>query len=335
MWPALLAASLFPSQVHLPFPDAARVVVVGRDVIAISGSGKGVVLAGDGKGHFRPGARFEAGDNPASVAAADLDGDGKPDLVVANHERKYLTVLFGPLYAKSRQVPIEVTPHGHFAAVADLDGDGKQDLVVNDMGGRRVLVLWGNGDGSFTGGTAAGTGSKGYPYINVAVAGRRIFAPTWPQPQLAVLRVEKRELKQEALLDLPNPSFFAVAADFDGDGKPDVAVATYSGNFADASRDGVVFFSGGHSPAKTYASGHAPTALAAGDIDGDGRADLAVCNQAGDSVTLLFGESEGLREGPTLPAAHPQGIALGDLDGDGKADLVVAARDEVIIFLTR
>ncbi len=335
MWLALLSASLFPTQVHLPLPDAARVAIVGRDVVAISGGGKGVVLVGDGKGHFQPGARFEAGDNIASVAVADVNGDGKPDLVVAHHERKYLTVLPGPLYAKGRQIPIEVTPHGHFAAVADLDGDGKADLVVNDMGGKRVVVLWGKGDGSFTGSTAASTGSKGYAYINVAIAAGRLFVPTWPQPQLAVLRAQKRELRQEALLELPNPSFFAVAADFDGDGVPDVAVATFSGNFADGTRDGIVFFSGGHAPGKLYPSGRGPTALAAGDVDGDGLADLAVCNQAGDAVTVLLGGRSGLREGATLPAPHPQGIALGDLDGDGKADLAVAAQDEVIVFLTR
>ena len=335
MWLVLVAASLFSTQVRVPFPDAARVAIVGRDVVAISGSGKGQVLVGDGKGHFQPGARFEAGDNIASLAVADLDGDGKPDLVVANHERKYLTVLFGPLYAKSRQVPLEVTPHAHFAAVADLDGDGKPDLVANDMGGKRVVVLWGNGDGSFTGSTAVGTGSKGYAYINVAFAAGRLFVPTWPQAQLAVLRAQKRELRQEALLELPNPSFFAVAADFDGDGVPDVAVATYSGNTADATRDGIVFFSGGHAPGKLYPSGRSPTALAAGDVDGDGLADLAVCNQGGDTVTVLLGGRAGLREGATLAAPHPQGVALGDLDGDGKADLAVAAQDEVIVFLTR
>lgn len=138
-----------------------------------------------------------------------------------------------------------------------------------------------------------------------------------------------RTLAPETLLDLPNPSFYAVAMG------TDVAVATYSGNTSDTSRDGIVFLSRGQPKAKSFASGHGPTSLASGDIDGDGHPDLAVCNQGGDSVSVLLGGHGTLREGETLPATHPQGVALGDLDGDGKADLVVATRDGVLVFFTR
>ena len=330
MLTALLAASLFASQARVPLPRASRVAIVGRDVVVATEDGKGVVLSSDGKGGFREKARFEPGDNPSSLTAADLNGDGQPDLVVANHERAYATVLLGPSFSAPRRVVLDVTPHAHFAAAADLDGDGKLDLIANDMGGKRVLVYWGNGDGTFSKTpTAALTGSKGFAYIDVAVVGRRLFVPTWPRSELAVIGAHGRVLAAEALLDLPNPSFYAVALG------ADVAVATYSGNTGDASRDGVVLLPGGKSPVRSFAAGHAPTALAAGDIDGDGNADLAVCNQGSDSVTLFRGAPGSLKEAETLPAPHPQGVALGDLDGDGKADLVVAARDEVIVFRTR
>jgi hypothetical protein len=327
---SILAASLFASQARVPVPGVLRVAIVGRDIVAVTETGKGMVLAGDGKGHFREAALFAPGDNPISFVVADLNGDGKPDLVVANHERRYATVLLGPSYANPKQVALDVEPHAHFAAVADLDGDGKPDLIVNDMRGKRVLVYWGQGDGTFDRApTLVSTGSKGYAYIDVAVIGRRLFVPTWPQAQLAVILAHGRALAPEALLDLPNPSFFATALG------ADVAVATYSGNTSDTSRDGIVLLSRGQLPAKSFASGHGPTALASGDVDGDGHPDLAVCNQGGDSVTIFLGAAGALREAETLPAAHPQGIALGDLDGDGKADLAVAARDEVIVFLTR
>jgi hypothetical protein len=331
---ALLAASLFPTQARASMPGASAVAIAGRKVFAASDDGKGVVFARGKAGRLHPIATFEAGPHPSKIAVADLNGDGKPDLVISNHERKFVTVLLGPDYANPKPVSVDVTPHVHAAAVSDLDGDGKPDLVVNDMGGRRVVVLWGNGDGTFSGSAAQATGSKGYAYNNVAVSGSEIFVPTWPQPQLAVLRADKRVLSQVALLDLPNPSFFAAAADFDGDGKPDIAVATYSGATVDPSRDGLVFFSGGRPPAHSFDAGPAPSSLATGDIDGDGIADLAVCDLGG-AVTILLGGKGGLHPGATLPVRQPQSIALGDLDGDGKADLAVAAGDEVIVFLTR
>src|SRR5260221_4125485 len=208
MLAALIAASLFPAQVRASMPGASAVAIAAGRLIAASDDGKGAVFEVR-KGSLHQVSSFAAGPHASKIAVADLNGDGKPDLVISNHEQKFVTVLLGPGYAKPAQVSVEVTPHVHSAAIADLDGDGKPDLAIHDMGGRPVVVLWGNGDGTFSGSAAAATGSKGYAYNNVAVSGGLLFVPNWPQPQLAVLRAEKRTLVQEALLELPNPAFFA------------------------------------------------------------------------------------------------------------------------------
>jgi hypothetical protein len=289
---ALIAAALFPTQMRVPFPQAQAVAISGRRIVAVSGEGKGVFIEGG-----KVVARFDAGDNPSSIAFAG------PDLVIAHHERAYVTVHRPPSFAPV-QVAVDVTPHTHFAAVADLDGDGKLDIVVNDMGGKRVVVLWGP---DFAEHTAALTGSKGHAYFNVAVAGNRVFVPCWPQPQVAVLRARGRQLAPERLIDLPNPAFFVAA-----DGS---AVATFSGSVADASRDGVVILASG----ARLDGGRAPVRLAsAGGL-------LAVAGLGG---TVKVGDE-------TLEVPHPQDVALGDLDGDGKPDLAVAAESGVLIFLTR
>jgi hypothetical protein len=326
---ALVAAALFPGHVRVKMPAVQRVAVVSGKLIAMQQDGTGNVLVRDGKGGFRVEATFASARNPSGIAVADLDGDGHPDLIVAHHEERLATLHFGPSYARSAQLQISmVAPHLHSVAAADLDGDGHPDLVFNDMGGKRVLVFWGKGDGTFLGPTAAATGSRGFAYFNVAVLGQRLFVSSWPQPQLAVLRVEGRKLAQEMLVDLPNPSFYVLALG------PDVAVATYSGSSADTSRDGLLLLRGGRGPPVAHAAGPGPVRLASGDVDGDGVPDLAVCN-AGGNVQILLGEAQGLREGVTFPAAHPDDAALGDLDGDGKADLAIAADDGVQIFLTK
>src|SRR5262249_25476650 len=219
----------------VPFPHAQAVAIHGRRVIAASDDGKGVFIEG-GKAV----GSFEAGDHPLSISVAG------PDFVIAHRERKYVTLHRPPAFAP-QQIAVDVNPHTHFAALADVDGDGQPDIVLNDMGGRRVLVLWGP---DFTARTAAPTGSKGYAYLNVAVAGGRLYVPRWPQPGVAGLRARRRELTPERLIQLPNPAFFVAP-----DGS---AVATYSGSTADASRDGLVMLASG----KSLDGGRAPVRVA-------------------------------------------------------------------------
>jgi hypothetical protein len=351
----LLGVTLFPTQITLPAQDPVRVAIARldpagpADLVVLTQGGTGIVFRRDGKA-FRGGAPFPAGNSPNDLAVADLDGDGKADLAIANHEQKHVTLLLGDgrggfKPAPGSPLPADVAPHTHSLAVADFDRDGKPDLALNDMGGKRALLLWG---GAFAAATGVPTGSAGHAYLNVVAADLNgdgapdLVLPSWPRGQIAVLLGDgKRGFRPApgSPLETANPAFYAAVADFDGDGRLDIAVATYSGSSSDASRDSVVLFSGdgrsGFGAPRTYTSGRSPTSLAAGDVDGDGIADLAVCNQSGDSVTVFLGGKGGLRPGATLAVPHPVFVALGDLDGDGKADLAVASAQGVLVFLTR
>jgi hypothetical protein len=118
-----------------------------------------------------------------------------------------------------------------------------------------------------------------------------------------------------------NP-FDAVVADFNGDGKNDVAVTIPSGGVSILLGDGL-----GHLGAPVVLpDGNHPLHIVAADFNGDHKLDLAVTDLNSNSVSLLFGRGDGTFTAATSPAVGmgPVGIVLGDFNGDGKADLAVA-----------
>src|SRR5207249_1812966 len=117
------------------------------------------VLLGNGDGTFRASPTFAAGENPSSVAMGDLNGDGRPDLAVANSDPSDVSVLLGNGDGTFQTAQaFAAGDHPISVAVGDVNGDGRPDLAVaNDLsieeGGfpvqGTVSVLLGNGDGTF------------------------------------------------------------------------------------------------------------------------------------------------------------------------------------------
>src|SRR5439155_20649214 len=111
-----------------------------RDLVSHTAS----VMLGNGDGTFRPAIQLDTGQDPVSVAVADLDGDGHPDLVTANQSSNTVSVFLGN--GDGTFGSTGVAPHAWSLAVADFNGDGKPDLAALRS---VVSVLLGNGDGSF------------------------------------------------------------------------------------------------------------------------------------------------------------------------------------------
>src|SRR5947207_13277695 len=80
---------------------------------------------------------------------------------------------------------------------------------------------------------------------------------------------------------------------------------------------------------RDYPTGAGPESVAIGDLNGDGRLDLAVANYDANTVSVLTNRGGGnLRRRDYRTEASPHDIAIGDLNGDGRADLAVENHDE-------
>ena len=319
------------------------------DLVLTGGKNEVLVLLGDGRGGFRVLARVRAGENPTAIAVADMDGDGHLDVVVANHETDYVTLLLGD--GKGRLNPhllhLRSYPHPHAVALGDFDGDGRPDIAVDSWGEDRLTLLFG-GNGWRGPGSSIAIGTR--PYHTIVAAdldgdGKLdLVAPNWGKGTVSILLGDGKggfaHARGSPFHAGPTP-FAAVVADVNGDGRPDVAVANYSGHANDTAEDGLTWIrndgKGSFTPfPERIAKGDYSATIAAGDVDGDGFADAVFPSTNGRSVTLVRGSRSGPRGAETIETMKaPSAIVLADLNGDGRADLVVGSResDEILVFL--
>jgi hypothetical protein len=106
-------------------------------------------------GSFTPaaGSPFGVGSVPFSVAVADFNGDGIPDLATANYSSGNVTVLLGNIsggFTAASGSPFAAGSGPLGLAVGDFNGDGIQDLATANYLGSNVTILLGNGAGGFT-----------------------------------------------------------------------------------------------------------------------------------------------------------------------------------------
>jgi len=269
------------------------------------------VLLGDGKGRFTPapGSPFPCGKAPNDIAVADMNGDGIPDLVIANTGTPYITILLGDGrggFAPSPHSPFATQsyPHVHGVVVADFMGNGKLAVITDSWGHDQILMIPNDGNG------------------NLIPPGKLFHTGKRPYQRLR-------------------------SADFNRDGKPDVVTTDQESNAVTIllgdGKGGFV-----EAPGSPFSAGAAPWSVAIGDINGDGNLDLAVIPYEPDvaapkdlGVTVLLGDGKGgftrMRGSPFSLAGcrGPDRVAIGDVNGDGASDIVVlcAQNHQVMLYL--
>ena len=315
---------------------------------------------------FGPAVNFAFGGTPQSVSVGDLDGDGKPDMAVAIQDSNTVAVLrntssSGALSQESfdRIGDFAVDTGPNSVSIGDLDGDGKLDLVTTNTGtdifslnntvsvlrntsgpddltfGDKVDFTVGSGPNSVSIGDLDGDGKP-----DLVVTNLNFFQGT----TVSVLRNTSGpdDLTFESKVDFTvglAPAAVSIG-DLDGDGRLDLTVVNLGDNtvslLRNTTRAGPITFES----KVDFTVGSGPGAVSIGDLDGDGKLDLAVVNLSDNTVSLLRNTTSAgtVAFDPKFDldvGSGPTAVSIGDLDGDGLPDLVVANQEANTVSVLR
>ncbi len=254
---------------------------------------------------FNPKVDFATGNNPAgNIAVADIDGDGKPDMIVLNRSTNTFSILQNTsaagvinktTFATKVDFVTDSTPS--FVVAGDIDCDGKQDVVIVNMFTNKIAV-----------------------YRNTS--------------SLGAITTASLAAKVNFISDtLAMPTSVAIG-DLDGDGKPELVVTNSFNNtvsiLKNTSHVGLID-STSFAPSVDFTSGLGPVSVAIADINGDGKPDLVVSDFDAKTISVFKNTTTLNNITRTSFASKvdfkvgtcPNALTVGDLNGDGKQDVIV------------
>jgi hypothetical protein len=311
-------------------------------------------------------------DGPQSTLAADLDGDGRPDIVNTQYGTQLFTIyrnastkggqngpaagFAGPAYFDPGiNLNMPLGKYTFATAIGDLDGDGKPDVIITNQTEATISIFHNTSSPaalSFDPSFAVPCGGISAPHLAIGDLdgdGKPDVILAGPS-KLVILKNNSTsgtiQLDSATSIDLPYLTEIAIN-DFDGDGKADI-YTSYSGG---TTASGLLFLLNTSSPGNfsftaqpkmnVLIDGVKPLI---GDMDGDGRPDLGLTSYSIPAISLFQNTSTpGQISFTALPNIKTAGqitsLNLGDLDGDGHPELAALAQtsaygksDTVVIF---
>ena len=290
---------------------------------------------------------------PQDIRISDLDGDGIPDIVVANYTVGSISVFRNTSVIGNINVANFVRKDftsgtgATFISVADLDNDGKQDVIVANQG-ENTLSIFKNistsGNISFnspvkiaTPATPIGIGIGDFDkngWLDIATANHgngtvSIFTNKGIFNSISTNNFNPRF----GLITGLNPITIDVA-DMDGDSKSDIVVGNYGSNSVSIFKNNYIsgaLATSSFSTKLDFNAGNKPGYVKLGDMDGDSKLDVVVLAEGNNSVGILRNTSTSGVLSSTSFASRvnfntgitPYYISVGDVTGNGKLDILV------------
>jgi hypothetical protein len=301
--------------------------------------------------------KIKIGKAPGCVEIADLNNDKLPDLVVTNEGDSSVTILLGKGKTEFEEAKGSPFPAGHSVndvAIGDFNNDGNLDLAFANHERKYLTVLLGNGQGDFTAAPKSPFPVEVIPHTHGVATGdfnndgrSDLVTDSWGNDQIEVLFSDSVNG-----FTIPG-TFFKVGkhpyqrvrvADINNDGNTDIITTNLEGNNATILLgNGKGNFS--QAPGSPFPCGDAPFGVAIGDVNADGKPDLAIINSPASTtdrtgkngLTVLIGDGTGkfatMSGSPYEAGKIPNRVAIGDVNGDGVKDIVTSDNDSHKIYL--
>jgi len=298
------------------------------------------ILLANGSGGFTAaaGSPYTTGTGASGLTVNDFNGDGRADVAVSNLNTNNVNVFLGNGsggFTAAAGSPVSLGAGPLSIASADFNGDGNVDLVTANFVPGTIVLLLGNGAGGFSAASgspfAAGSGASSVAVGDFNNDGKADVAVTNFNAGTVTILLGSgaggfTPAPGSPIAGGGAPSML-VTADFNADGRADLAVANFNGSsVAILLGNGAGGFSA--AAGSPVAAGASPRWIDTLDFNGDGKLDIAVASPTDGLVTLLQGNGAG---GFTAATGSPfsgyssgGSLAVGDFTGDGRADLVIA-----------